>query len=703
MATSKLTAVVQTKGAKKSADDLKRFSKGANTAEKSNKGLASSFKGLVAPIAAVVSVSAGLSKLVSVSRQFDILNAQLITSTGSAKGAALAFRELEEFAANTPFQLEQSVNAFTKLVNLGLTPSERALTSYGDTASAMGKDLTQLIEAVADASTGEFERLKEFGIKAKSQGDNVSFTFRGVTQTVRKNSTEIEEYLTALGENNFSGAMVARMDTLDGALSNLGDQWDSVFRTISQQGTGSVIEEAVRKATDALGELEDRIASGQLAAAITANVGRFESWGKDVAFTLDVVNDLFSEFSKDIGLESESLGEFLTKPFSEMPENIRAFIQLMTVELAVFVDKTAAYGKEILENIKFWEDESFNLEKRLEVIDDARLSSISSILNERKEALASFNEQSKSASDLLAKYNELNKGRVKTDLSQFAVGSVEGGVGQDTGAGERLKNEKKAAQDKLAVFMALNDSELEEVSRREEQRLSIIDSFREQGLSSDEEYQAARNEIELSAANDRIDIAKKESDEKIAAAERERAARVGAALSVLSDLQTIGGKESKTAKRAAKATALIKTYEAANSAYASLAGIPVVGPVLGAAAAGLAITAGLANVRAIDAAREQGGQFNANQNILVGERGPEVVNFGQSGRVSNNMQMDQQPNVSLVVIDQSDGKKEFDESRDDEGRIVLLIRNTVSGDISQPNSAISKSLASSTSARRIGR
>ena len=30
----------------------------------------------------------------------------------------------------------------------------------------MGKDITQMIEAVADAATGEFERLKEFGIKA---------------------------------------------------------------------------------------------------------------------------------------------------------------------------------------------------------------------------------------------------------------------------------------------------------------------------------------------------------------------------------------------------------------------------------------------------------------------------------------------------------------------------------------------------------
>ena len=44
--------------------------------------------------------------------------------------------------------------------------------------------LDDMVEAVADATTGEFERLKEFGIRASSQGDKVALTFRGVTTTV---------------------------------------------------------------------------------------------------------------------------------------------------------------------------------------------------------------------------------------------------------------------------------------------------------------------------------------------------------------------------------------------------------------------------------------------------------------------------------------------------------------------------------------
>ena len=122
---------------------------------------------------------ATLKKLIDVQREFDRLNAGLVTATGSAERAQLAFAALQDFAAKTPFDLAQTTKAFTQLVNFGLDPSEKALTSYGNTASALGKDLSQLVEAVADATTGEFERLKEFGIKAKAEGDKLSLTFRG--------------------------------------------------------------------------------------------------------------------------------------------------------------------------------------------------------------------------------------------------------------------------------------------------------------------------------------------------------------------------------------------------------------------------------------------------------------------------------------------------------------------------------------------
>lgn len=242
--------------------ELRQMPREGKKAETATSGLVKAFAKLAGAISVVATARVALNKLVDTTRQFDILNAGLITATGSAEGAAKAFEALQDFAISTPFGLQQSAEAFVKLVNYGLTPSERALRSYGNTASAMGKSLEQMIEAVADATTGEFERLKEFGIRASKEGDRVTFTFRGMKETVGFNAREIEEYLTRLGEVNFADAMSNRMATLDGALANLGDSWDQFWLKLSQTGAGDAIEATVRRLNEALEDLNSLLDAG---------------------------------------------------------------------------------------------------------------------------------------------------------------------------------------------------------------------------------------------------------------------------------------------------------------------------------------------------------------------------------------------------------------------------------------------------------
>lgn len=206
-------------------------------------------------LGAGLSLAAFAGKLVSTQREFDILNSSLITVTGSAANADKAFAWIKAFAAETPFSLGEVTGAFIKMKALGLDASEAALTAYGNTASAMGKSLNQMIEAVADAATGEFERLKEFGIKAKKEGDNVALTFRGVTTNIQNDAAEITKYLQALGENEFAGAMALRAATLDGAISNLADTWSELFRTINEESAGGLIMDGVKLATGAINDL----------------------------------------------------------------------------------------------------------------------------------------------------------------------------------------------------------------------------------------------------------------------------------------------------------------------------------------------------------------------------------------------------------------------------------------------------------------
>ena len=188
--------------------------------------------------------------LFEANREYQKLKASLTTVTGSQRQANKEWKQLESFTQSTPFQINEVVDAFIKLKALGLDPSIEALESYGNTASAMGKDLNQFIEAVADASTGEFERLKEFGIKAGQEGDKVSFTFQGITTTVRKSASDIEGYLRQIGNNTFGGAMAVQMDTLGGAASNFEDAVFKMATSFGDSGFNDLMQGTINLATD---------------------------------------------------------------------------------------------------------------------------------------------------------------------------------------------------------------------------------------------------------------------------------------------------------------------------------------------------------------------------------------------------------------------------------------------------------------------
>ena len=277
--------------------------------EEADKGISMSAKNIGLSLAGVAASYVSIDRLINTQRTFDKLNAGLITATGSAEGAAAAFDSLQKFAKETPYGLEQSVGAFIKLTNLGLKPSEAALTSYGNTAAAMGKDLDQMIEAVADATTGEFERLKEFGIKASQENGKVSLTFKGQTTTIRNNAKEIEKYLLNLGNVDFAGAMENRMKTLDGSIANLEDTIDGLFLKVSQSGIGDAIKAGVDGASESLETLGDNLDTvGDIALVVGAIfAGRYASSmvgsiQKTVAASIEQKQALVAEQAESVKL-----------------------------------------------------------------------------------------------------------------------------------------------------------------------------------------------------------------------------------------------------------------------------------------------------------------------------------------------------------------------------------------------------------------
>lgn len=193
--------------------------------------------GSAAFVAATTSMVKGA---LAVTGEFQKYNSVLKISLGSQAAATKAMGLLTEYAAKTPYQLNEATSGYIKLVNRGLRPTMEEMVKLGDLAASQGKSLDQVVEAALDAMTGENERLKEFGIKAKDAGDKVSLTFKGVTQTVVKSEEAIQNAILAFGGmKGVAGSMAAVAETWEGQVSNLADTTDMVKKAIGDDLYGA--------------------------------------------------------------------------------------------------------------------------------------------------------------------------------------------------------------------------------------------------------------------------------------------------------------------------------------------------------------------------------------------------------------------------------------------------------------------------------
>lgn len=663
MATAELDIRIRVGDVPNATRELQRLERQGATTERGIAGLTSGFGKLASAAAGLASISAVMNKLVSTARQFDQLNAGLLTMTGSSENAAIAFAELEKFAAKTPYTLDQSVQGFTKLVALGLNPSQRAMESYGNTAAAMGKDLSQMIEAVADAATGEFERLKEFGIKSKQQGDKVSFTFQGVTTTVGKNAAEIEGYLQSLGENQFAGAMANRMNTLDGALSNLQDSWDGLFRSISSQGAGQEIEQGVRVAIGALDELTAMIASGELVANIKAWGGQWQATMQDVATTLDDLDRLFTGAMNDWGVSGEDAAGVLGRAFSEFPANIRASIQIATTYLAGFIDKVGVYAgaaSALLDPRNMFTSIHKTLEpykQELERIDNTVMGLNVGYLNQRDTAIQSFSQQTEAAKKMRAEFDLIKNG-TSADLGQFKAGGSTGGgdaVAADPKAAQAAKAAQQAYDTKISALAreqqaeeddyqkrlasagefnarmdALDATELEKAANDRGQRMIENQMYFNNGLITEEQYQLNLTAIKSKYTDERIAI----EENELRAKQMLQSSMLGSASGFFDGMAGMASAAAGEQSGIYRATfALSKGFATAKAALdmqmaisdAMSKGFPQNIPLMAqAASAGAQIASTIGGLN-YSGAYDSGGNIPAGKFGIVGERGAEIV------------------------------------------------------------------------------
>jgi tape measure domain-containing protein len=148
----------------------------------------------------------------------------------------------------------------------------------------------------------------------------------------------------------------------------------------------------------------------------------------------------------------------------------------------------------------------------------------------------------------------------------------------------------------------LFDMDMEELQAKHDQEISML-----------EEHGASKQEILEAQARQEADIVQKRADYEKAMWDKRlqwTAGFAGGMAGLLKEMYDSGLVQNEAMFQAYKAfaitEAIISTYSSAQKAYDSLASIPYIGPALGAAAAGVAIAAGMARVAAIKSAKPTG-------------------------------------------------------------------------------------------------
>lgn len=146
--------------------------------------------------------------------------------------------------------------------------------------------------------------------------------------------------------------------------------------------------------------------------------------------------------------------------------------------------------------------------------------------------------------------------------------------------GARLESENKLRM----LLKERTDQELADAQMLQEEALADIDEL----IAAEEKYAA-----------DSIAISVKKNQTELKVDKLTGAQKTEVAEGVLSAAQGLAKEGSVAYKGIAAAQGLMDTYRSAITSYTSLSSIPIVGPVLGAAAAAAAVIAGLSNVRKI--------------------------------------------------------------------------------------------------------
>jgi hypothetical protein len=233
-----------------------------------------------------------------------------------------------------------------------------------------------------------------------------------------------------------------------------------------------------------------------------------------------------------------------------------------------------------------------------------------------------------------------------------------------------------------------NMTELQLLDEKLREKNLLLDNALQYGLISEEAALAQSALVQKHYEEQKTKIIDDETKRRFGISNVYRKLDLTSASGFFGAMATMMDSSSKTAFKIGKAAAIsntiIETYVAAQGAFASLAKIPFIGPVLGAAAAAAAIIAGMARVRAIKSQQFGGGAASVGVHAASPTTGVPTAPISplQSTVEPPQQAVQQRRDFNVTVLGRGDAKTTYQEVVDD---LVPLFEEAVANGATSMN------------------
>lgn len=237
--------------------------------------------------------------------------------------AAETFAWANDYANKTPYETGEIVDATVKLTSYGLE-AKKVLPLTGDMAAAMGKSIDQATEAVADAQTGELERLKEFGITKDMIVAQGAKTLGGIELVNNKgqitNQKGFNAAMFSLMKERYAGAMEIQSKSFNGLMSTItgvGKNGLAQIAGIDKEGNivaGSAFDIVKQKISSVADELTQMQADGTFDIMAQKFTGFAQQVSDGVDYVIPKIGEVFT-YVQNNGPQIMQIAEFIGKAF----------------------------------------------------------------------------------------------------------------------------------------------------------------------------------------------------------------------------------------------------------------------------------------------------------------------------------------------------------------------------------------------------